>query len=112
MSYKNVIHGNFYYKKIAANIPISNEVIIACGKEAINISSRFNDIPPWLILPYPDSAILYKWPVSGAKIIIFDTSLCDDDYLNDLAYCLYTANASVVRCVLPDFSGFTFDKPI
>ena len=61
-------------------------------------------IPPWLC---PSD---YFFPVKQCKVLIVDTSFAENDYLDDLAYCLFKDEADFVICNQPDANFINFKK--
>lgn len=61
-------------------------------------------IPPWFC---PST---YFWPVNDCRVLIVDTGYAEDNYLNDIAYCLYQGGADVVMCLTHDKNLIVFHK--
>lgn len=94
-----------YSKYLIENLSPKNDVYLFIGRSAWQKAQAFQVCRPGtLCLPAYEDPSTYIWPVENCDILIFDTSFCDMDYIEDLAQCLFTHNANIVRYV--SFEGF------
>lgn len=92
-------------------LPI-NDVLLFIGNKAwdkaksfsISYPNRTLALPPW------HSPGEYYWPIKGCSLLVFDTGYAEQDYLNELAVCLYENYASKVRMISPDFELNVYHK--
>lgn len=111
MSHKKVPpYGKYYFDLLNAKSSLPKIIHIICGQRAWELCNKYHANPPWLALPAYECPSGYLWPVAHAETVIYDTGYCEDDYLNDLAFCLYQSGAKLVRVVLPNFDSFTIEK--
>ena len=87
-------------------------IYLFVGNHAWAKAKAFSVSRPTLCLPPFLCPFDYDWPVADADILIFDTGYCDDSYIEDIAICLYSYKAKIVRSVAKDFSLIVFKKDI
>lgn len=90
----------------------SNDVNVFIGMDALRKGKVFSISYPerTLVLPPWHDPEIYHWPIVDCDMLIKDTGYADDDYLNDMAYCLYQNGANIVRLITPDFKFIVFNK--
>jgi hypothetical protein len=83
----------------------TNSVYLYIGKNAWNKASSFIKCAPdrTIALPAWHSAFSYYWPVQECDMLIWDTSFAEEDYIQELAECLYEYRANIVRYMSSDF---------
>jgi hypothetical protein len=82
----------------------TNDVMIIIGnhawRKAKNLSISFPErvlaLPPW------NNPLDYYFPVQNCSTMIVDTGFVNDDYLTDLARCLYEHDATKVFFISHD----------
>jgi hypothetical protein len=100
-----------FSKFLAENPKPTNDVYLFIGRHAWKKSRAFQvQRPGTLCLPPYHEPTLYRWPVDGCDILVYDTSGCDKDYVRDLAQCLFDYEANIVRYISPDFLMTVFKK--
>ena len=78
---------------------LDNDVYLFIGNDAWEKGKSFSitQLRRTLVLPPYDCPTNYLWPVRDCDILIFDSSLCDDDYIEDLMLTLFACEANIVR---------------
>lgn len=81
-----------------------NSIFLYIGREAWDrarkkLISHPNNV---LVLPPYNCPTLYDWPVKQCDVLIIDCGYPEQDYIDDLVFCLYNADAEVVRYISPD----------
>lgn len=105
--------GKPLYELIQSNHHPQNSIYIFIGKNAWQDgkSSSLNRIDRTLVLPPFDPPFLYHWPVNECDLLIYDSGGCEEEYIEEIAFCLLESQAEIVRCIAPDFSYYgTFKK--
>jgi hypothetical protein len=98
-------HGKNLYELQLKNQYPKNSVYLYIGKNAWNKASSFLKCAPdrTMVLPAWHSPNYYYWPVQECDILIWDTSFAEDEYIYELAECLYQYRAKIVRYMSSDF---------
>jgi hypothetical protein len=94
-------------------VPIDS-VRIFCGFYAWNKCSNFRISYPetCLCLAPWESAFYYRWPVGECDVLVTDTGGSDQEYLEEIIYCLLEANANRIDLFDENFKVTTFKKGI
>ena len=104
-------YGKYLDELQKQGIKYNNSVYIFVGENSFKKAQNFQiSRPTTMCLPAYDCPSLYRWPVKDCEILIFDTSFCEEDYLNDLAYYLFEAGASKIVLSTTDFKIITFNR--
>lgn len=73
---------------------------------SISYPARVLAIPPW------NSALTYYWPVRDCDILMVDTGFSNDDYLDEVASCIYEFDAKIVRLITFDNALIIYHKEV
>ena len=81
----------------------TNTVIVWMGAFAWKKGQAFINSNPTrtLVLPPWENPRNYYWPVNKCDVLIYNTSPCDIEYVEDLVYELYKCGADIVRYESP-----------
>lgn len=92
------------YSRKLANALLSgkippNDVYLFVGYNAWNKAKAFNESHYSLCLPPYEPATNYEWKVAGCSILLFETGNLDAIHIEETAYCLLSAGATIVRAI-------------
>lgn len=92
--------------------PANNAIYVWIGINAWKKGAAFSISYPTrnLVLPPYESPFIYHWPVKECDILLYDTGNCDDDYIEEIAYCLLQSDANKVHYISPDYEFKYFHK--
>ena len=107
-------YGKRLYDLQCQNQHPSNSINLFIGNHAWQKGEAFSRMYParTLILPPWFSPNEYHWPVNQCDILIFDTGYAEEEYLDELAICLYQSGANIIRYIAPDFSLTIYHKEL
>ena len=102
------------YELINKGLRPNNDIFMFIGRNSWKKGKSFSISYPTqtLILPPWRAAIDFLWPVKCCDILIIDTGFSDEEYIHELVYCLYRADANNVRLITTNFSLILFKKDI
>lgn len=63
-----------------------------------------------LCLPPFESPLIYEWPVRKCDILVIDTGMCEQDYVEGIAICLLHHGANIVHYCSPDYQLTIYEK--
>lgn len=96
------------YGKVKSNY---SEIYLFIGIESWRKARDFQlQRPGTLCLPAYLPPFDFLWPVKDHSILIFDTSWCHEDYVEDIVKCLFVYGATKVSLVNTDNQFFVFKK--
>jgi len=113
MSRKKLLpYSGLLHKLMKKGLAPINDIYVFIGQDAWKKGKKFYSyypertltLPPW----YNPSD--YYWPVKECDILVFDTGYANDDYLHDLAICLYEHESTIVRMISPDYDLTIYHK--
>lgn len=105
--------GKNLYSLIQSGQRPVNDVYLFIGTHSWEKAKGFykNNPDRTLMLPAWLCADDYYWPVSNCSVLVFDTGgYPEDDYIKELALCLFRHGANIVRLVSFDSSLTVFTK--
>lgn len=85
-----------------------NDVYCFCGLNAWRKANYFSQLRFTMCLPpYVDPKV-YKWPVRGCDILLFDGGNLDTIYIEETVFHLLCAGARIVRVISSDDRLFIY----
>jgi len=92
--------GKYLYDCIKNNQYPNNDVYIFMGIDAWQDASAFQTSRPGtMCLPPCDRPQMYDWPLLNCDVLLFDSSVTDESYIETIALCLLSNGANIVRYV-------------
>jgi hypothetical protein len=100
------------YELIKSGRLPENSVNVWIGNKAWDMGKSFSiSYPKWTItLPPWNDPYYYIWPVRGCDVIIWDTGYAEDDYVEDLAYCLLREGANKALYSSPEYKLTIYNR--
>lgn len=89
-----------------------NTISVWIGAKAWHKGQNFSQSYPLrtLVIPPWQSPYSYIYPVLQCETIIYDTGYAEDDYVDELAFCLFRDGATKVLFVSPEYKIHLYKK--
>lgn len=81
----------------------SNDIYFFCGINAWRKAKYFSRYRFTLCLPPFLNPAIYKWPVQGCSVLLFETGNLETNDIEEIAFYLLGFGASIVRAVNNDY---------
>lgn len=108
---KLIPYGNHLHQLQLNNQIPTNDVYVFIGDNAWDKAKAFHQMrPTTLCLPPKHLPFNYDWPVKGCDVLVFDTSIFNEDYIEDIILCLFKDGANIVRYISTDDQLTVFKK--
>lgn len=92
---------------------MQSEIYLFIGRRSWEKASNFQiQRPGTLCLPAYLNPYDFTWPIKDSEILMFDTSWCDDNYIEEIVKCLFFYEAKIVRFFNSCDDFFVFRKGV
>lgn len=76
-----------------------NDIYFFCGWNAWEKAKAFSKYRFTLVLPPYEVPFIYKWPVNGCDVLVFEGGNLETRDIEEIAFCLLKDGAAIVRAV-------------